>query len=71
MLHNPSSDAFYLDDCKCEGETDAAVRVSGPDLDNEVWVPKSVLHDDSEVCGEGDEGRLAVKTWFARKQGWA
>ncbi len=32
-----------------------------------VWVPKSVVHDDSEVQGEGDEGLLIVADWYARK----
>ena len=34
----------------------------------EVWVPRSVITDDSEVCEQGDEGTLVVKSWFAQKE---
>jgi len=36
----------------------------------ERWVPKSCIHDDSEVWKEGDEGTLALMGWFAEKDGW-
>lgn len=71
MLGNPGSDAVYFDDCRCEGETERAIRVSGSDFDEGVWIPKSALHDDSDVYSEGDEGRLAVKLRFARRKGWS
>ena len=35
----------------------------------EVWVPLSVITDDSEVFGCGDVGELVVRSWFARKEG--
>lgn len=37
-----------------------------------VWVPRSVLHADSEVFDDEAhrEGDLVVLRWFARKQGW-
>lgn len=39
-----------------------------------LWIPKSVVHDDSEVyrAGHGDdgsEGTLVVARWFAEKEG--
>ena len=37
----------------------------------EKWVPKSVIHDDSDVF-DGDEngtGTLIVKSWWAKKEG--
>lgn len=33
-------------------------------------VPKSVIHDDSEVWKKGQEGKLVVQLWFAVKEGW-
>lgn len=45
----------------------------------EHWIPKSGIHDDSEVYGtddygkqqaRGSSGTLIVKRWFARKEGW-
>lgn len=35
----------------------------------EFWVPQSVITDDSEVYAVGNEGRLIIKRWFARKEG--
>lgn len=33
----------------------------------EVWVPKSVVDDSSEVQEAHDEGTLVVQKWFAKK----
>jgi len=65
---NPSSDAVYFDGAACVKETEKAVLVTADDLDGETWIPKSQVHDDSEICGEGDEGTLAVTRWFAEKE---
>jgi hypothetical protein len=35
----------------------------------EIWVPKSVIHDDSEIMDVGDEGSLVLATWFVEKEG--
>jgi hypothetical protein len=69
MLRNPSHDAVYFDGCKVKAETAMAVLVVIPDLDKEVWIPKSQLHDDSELACKGDEGTLAITEWFAEKEG--
>jgi hypothetical protein len=35
------------------------------------WIPKSQIHDNSEVWKRGQApGTLVVKTWFAEKEGW-
>lgn len=34
----------------------------------EIWVPQSVIHDDSEVYQLGDEGDLVVERWFAENE---
>lgn len=49
-------------------ETDAALLVRFDD-GRELWVPKTCLHDDSEVYEEDGEGRLVLKTWFAEREG--
>jgi hypothetical protein len=62
------SDAVRLGDAKVIRETDKAilVRVEG----EEMWIPKSAIHDDSEVWSERNcEGDLCVKAWFAEKEG--
>lgn len=35
-----------------------------------VWIPKSVIHDDSEVWKEGQDGEVVVCEWFAEEKGW-
>lgn len=37
----------------------------------EKWIPKSCIHDDSEVYDDGHEGELVLKKWFAEKEGLA
>ena len=37
--------------------------------DMEFWVPKSVIHDDSEVYCEDSSGSLIVPEWWVDKQG--
>ena len=34
-----------------------------------AWVPKSLIGDDSEVWGDGDEGTLVIPEWYAIKEG--
>ena len=34
----------------------------------EKWIPKSCIHDDSEVYAIGHSGKLIVKSWFALKE---
>jgi len=51
--------------------TDAALKIRLPD-DNVVWIPKSVVHDDSELTADAavdDVGDLEVRRWFAEKEG--
>jgi hypothetical protein len=55
--------------------TDKALLVRMEDEDfnkgeNEVWIPRSVIHDDSECYEDGDDGKVVVESWWAEKQGW-
>lgn len=65
---NPSKDAHYVEDVVAIRETDKALLIAVADGEQR-WVPKKCIHDDSEVCAEGDEGTLALLTWFAEKDG--
>lgn len=65
--------AVEFDDCLATRETDAAILVRTRDADAEwaeEWIPKSQVHDDSEVYLKGHTGVLTVTGWFARKRGW-
>ncbi len=66
------NDPSFVADVRVVGETERAIRcakkgfqASGPSF----WVPKSVIHDDSEVSKNGDSGKLIVKQWYAEKEG--
>lgn len=36
----------------------------------EVWIPKSMIHEDSETYKAGTDGTLIVKQWLAEQRGW-
>lgn len=56
------------EDVKCIAETRDALRLEHADWDR--WVPKSVVHDDSEVYALGHKGKLVIKRWFVEKEKW-
>jgi hypothetical protein len=67
MAYNGSDDAYVMGDGKVVGETDKAIRVLLTDADAPQWVPKSVVHDDSEIWKTNDVGSLVVKKWWYEK----
>ncbi len=71
--NNDGDEPHTLGHAKVLAETDKALQVQVKDLKQTVWIPKSVIHDDSEVFNSTSdfEGELFVKRWFARKEGWA
>lgn len=56
-----------FDGISCEQESTAAilVRIYGYSF----WIPKSQIHDDSEVYKKGTEGTLIVSEWIAIQKG--
>jgi hypothetical protein len=53
-------------------KTEAALLVEDEDGE-EVWIPNSQVHDDSEIWDEskiGEEGKLVIPEWLALKKGW-
>ena len=62
---------FEFDVTKVIRETEKALLVETDDLDEpEVWIPKSQIHDNSEVWRKEQEGRMAISPWFARQKGY-
>lgn len=49
----------------CIHETSLAVLVQLDDGKEPLWVPKSCVHDDSEVFEQDDEGQFVVLEWWA------
>jgi hypothetical protein len=71
-----SADPFALGAGRVIGSTTKALHVKfepssllGPTT---AWIPRSVLHDDSEVYDalSNASGNVVVEEWFARKEGW-
>lgn len=62
-----NKETVTVEDVVAIGQTDKAllVKIEG----DEVWIPQSVIHDDSEVYKQGDEGDLVIYRWFAEKEG--
>ena len=72
-------EAYVLGDGKAIRETDKALLVkctgdAAELADNEegtIWIPKSQIHEDSEVWKvKQEEGSVVVNRWWASKQGW-
>lgn len=47
-------------------ETDKAILVEIKG--EELWIPKSQIHDDSEVYASGHTGKLVISEWIAREK---
>lgn len=52
-----------------EHETDKAILVVIDGMGKNLWIPKSQIHDDSEVYRDGQQGEVVVTQWWAGKQG--
>lgn len=69
-------EGFAIDGAKAIRETDKALLIQADFFESQGndegtrWVPKSQIHDDSEVFEKGHEGKLVVKKWLAEKEGW-
>lgn len=64
-----------FDNCEVIRETPKALLIKFRGLPGkraqELWIPKSVIHDDSEIFDFDDnaDGTLVLKSWFVRKEG--
>ena len=56
-----------LGDGECVQEGPKAIRVA-LETGEDIWIPKSLVHDDSEVWKEGQEGDVVVAEWWAEKE---
>lgn len=62
-----SEETVEVDDVTIEAETDLALLCNINEKKH--WIPKSVVHEDSEVSSEGDTGTIVIMRWFAEKEG--
>jgi hypothetical protein len=52
-------------------ETAEAVLIYLDDVGDEVWIPRSQIHESSDVQDEGDVGSVVVTNWLAKERGWS
>lgn len=73
MFGDDEDDEPFKAEAMCLGATEKAlqVRIRLPAGNRTMWVPKSVVHDDSEVFDAKDNarGKLVLQAWFAREEG--
>jgi hypothetical protein len=62
------SEPVEFEGCSCEVESTSAILVEIPEH-GELWIPKSQVHDDSEVYKKGTEGKLVITAWLATQKG--
>lgn len=55
-----------IEDVTVKKETDKALLVKIGE--EEMWMPKSQIHEDSSVFREGDEGQLIISKWIAEQK---
>lgn len=63
------NEAHAMGQGKCTRDTERAILVVIDD--RSIWIPKSCVHDDSEVWEPGQEGEVVTKRWWAEKNGHA
>lgn len=64
---NSGDEAHKMGEGKCIRESEKAILVAFEGEEGQRWIPKSVVHDDSEVWKKDDVGQLIVKMWWAEK----
>jgi hypothetical protein len=57
-----------LPDVTSVGETEHAVLCRIPGRRADMWIPKSQIHDDSEVYADDQTGVLVITAWLAEKE---
>ena len=64
--------AFSIPGVWCIKETEKAICVEAHEVEPGLtWIPKSQIHDNSEVWKSDQNGELLVSDWFADQRGWS
>lgn len=66
-----NSEPTTIDDVTCDYETENAISIVIQDRGGTtgMWIPKSQIHDDSEVYEAGTRGKLIIPEWLAVEKG--
>lgn len=64
---------FKIDDVQVLTATAQAIQVAPKPGSSKkswkVWIPKSLIHDDSECYDKGHDGNLIIAKWIALREG--
>lgn len=70
MIEDYDDKHVRVPDCSVVRETDAALLIESPNLPHgNEWIPKSQLHEDSEIYEYGTDGDLIITRWLADQKG--
>lgn len=72
-MSRPGDEPFVLaENGRCDAQTEESilVRASIDGRRRSVWIPQSVVHDDSEVWRDCQRGKVVVKRWWAEKKSY-
>jgi len=69
IVHD-ADDTFEFDSVICIKDSHLACCIKDLDTGETFWVPKSCIHEDSEVFEYPQRGKLIVLAWLAEKEGW-
>lgn len=68
MTKRDSDATFEVEVEEVLKETDKALLVK-LETGDEMWIPKSQIHDNSEVWKSGHVGKLVIPEWLATEKG--
>lgn len=66
-------DRYEVEDAtpRRESPSGKAILFDAPIFDEPEWIPKSGIHEDSEVWEVGQEtGTLVLRMWVVNERGW-
>ncbi len=63
-LQDDDNELVAVEDCRCIQATAKAILIVHGDGDD-VWIPQSQIHDDSEVYKPNTDGTLIIPRWLA------
>ncbi len=61
--------SFVIEDAEAIIESAKAICIKSAQLDQDEWIPRSQIDDDSEVYKKGDTGECVISDWLAEQKG--
>jgi hypothetical protein len=64
-----SNDKVEFEGASCISQSNKAIRVRLADRVTPIWIPRSLVDDDSEVYERGHTGTLVLPEWWCIQEG--